>query len=144
MATKPQRSIRIPVIVESGPSISKKTHSAASSKLPPANRRAGVVKQAPRPVAEKPNRTKSHPIEHRPLAERKKWMMGFVAAGMLVAVLLWAMSLGAQLRPRANQPSLFTKVASLFKDFHLTNSEPTNPKQEEIKQLDKQVFPQFE
>jgi hypothetical protein len=100
-------------------------------------------KPAVKPVAATPKPARPV-LEDLPLAHRKKLMWVFVAVGMFVAVSLWALSLGAELRQDNARPNVLTEVASLFRSFKFRDNPPASPKETEIEKLEEQVFPQFE
>lgn len=82
-------------------------------------------------------------IERWPIEKRRRWMWGIVAIGMFGAILLWGLSLGAELRQVGRGSSLWTDLSDIFRTFD-QDSQRLNPKQEEIRQLERDVFPQFQ
>lgn len=82
-------------------------------------------------------------IERWPIQHRRRLMWGVVTMAMIVIVSGWAFFLGAELRQPFGGRDLLKEVASVFKTFKLPAQE-TSPVEQEIRALDKQVFPQFQ
>ncbi len=125
---------RVPVRVVSG------KQAAPAPSAPPAPEATKPANTKPAPT---PSGSPRKPVQQLPVEHRKRLMWGIVAGLMLFVVFGWAMSLGHVLRQDGKQPSLVTQLTDLFKTFQLPSAK-AEPRSPEIKQLDQQVFPQFQ
>ena len=134
MAT-PGKNIPVKVVVDRSP------RAVAPASAPVIHPKRKVVAKAP---VFTPPHPKPRGLEHMPVQTRKQWMWTFVAVGTFAAVILWGMSLGAELRQTDNPKNPFTEVAQLFRSFKFRTPQTTTPQREEIQKLEEQVFPQLE
>lgn len=152
--SKPNESVPIKVVVERSTRSPKPPAPIRPAPVAPVARRRRAPARKPvaapkapaiRPIAPEPIPTRPHVrLEHLPIEQRRRWMWAFVAVGMFVAVALWGLSLGAELNQTNQRKNIFSEISSLFRSFRFKTETPASPKQEEIRQLEDQVFPQFE
>lgn len=137
-SSKPGRSIPVKVNLDRRPT---------PTKLPPLNLdqptpAPAAPKSVPRTVA-KPIKALQQPVHEWPEAKRRRLMWWLVAGGAMViiigwlAVMRWEMSGG-------HPENLFADAWKLIRSVDFSRSNNTNGAEQEIRNLDSQVFPQFQ
>lgn len=122
-STSRHRTIPVNVVVERRP----KTRPAAAPAAPPA------------PVTLQP----STPAKALNLYHRQRMMWMIVGVGTLVIIFGWVSIFSAQLR--GNTPTFFNDVEKMVRDVKWPwEPKTTTPQEQEIRQLEEQVFPQFQ
>lgn len=84
------------------------------------------------------------PVEQWPIERRRRLMWGLVLGVMTVVVLGWAMNLGNELRQTGRPPNILTDLAQLFRTVKLPPATTSSANDQEIRQLERRVFPQFQ
>lgn len=130
MSPKAARSIPVRIESRSRPKkkpVAQPVPAAPAAKPEPAPDKVSMLRQ---------------PVHELPTKHRQRLMWGMVAIGLFVVVLGWAMTLGYELRNPNREFSLFRDLANVFRSYQLTNPQ-TSTQDQEIQQLQDQVFPQF-
>lgn len=113
----------------------------AVTKPPPITKRgARLANSSHEKLAGKSRQLAAH---HWPEAQRRKFMWWLVGAGIVVMIISWASLLGWQFDNRQSKQTIFHDIIGAIKDFKWMTPK-TNPAAEEIRQLDQQVFPEFQ
>lgn len=148
MATRPpsanlkrERSIPVKVSVDPRP---------APTSLPPVAESELRPKQAPpRPVVEKklnkvaPIRTTRLPVHEWSEKRRRKLMWWLVGGGMTVIVIGWLAVVRLEMSGDNGQ-NILTEAKKLFSTLQWPGTKKSTAGEQEIRQYDSQVFPQFQ
>lgn len=137
---KRERSIPIKVSVDPRP---------APTSLPPVH--PSELKQktvAPKPNAHQqlrkasPIKAAKIPVHEWPEERRRKLMWWLVGGGMTVIVIGWLTVVRFELRDTGSQ-NIFTEAKKIFSTLRWPGTTKSSAAEQEIRQLDNQVFPQF-
>lgn len=82
-------------------------------------------------------------VHHWPEGRRRKLMWWLVGAGVVVMTISWVSLLGWQFDGRQSNRTIFQDIIGAIKDFKWMTP-TTDPAEQEIRQLDQQVFPEFQ
>jgi hypothetical protein len=78
-----------------------------------------------------------------PHADRRRLMWSIVGVGMVIIIVGWALTFSSNLRGASGGNPLFNDIAKIFRSATPT-SERSTAQSKEIRQLEEQVFPQFQ
>lgn len=109
-----------------------------------------VVERRPRsvstPTPQAPSRPTTRPTAMTPTwhdHHRRRMMWIIVGVGTFMIILIWISVFSAQLRGTA--PTFFGDVTQLIRNVRWPwEPEPVTPQEQEIRELEQQVFPQFQ
>lgn len=101
--------------------------------------RVNTLAPMTRPKAPSRSRLETWPEHHR-----RKVMWWMVGGAMVVIIAGWTFLLGSELRKNPGGQNFFHDVVQAFKDFRFPQRPAADTGQQEIRNLDQQVFPQFE
>lgn len=87
-------------------------------------------------------RAARQPVHEWPEARRRKLMWWLVGGGMAVIVIGWLALVRLELSGGAS-PNIFLEAKKLFANLRWPGTDSSNAAEKEIRQLDNQVFPQF-
>ncbi len=90
-----------------------------------------------------PVKAVSKPVHEWPEAKRRRLMWWLVGGGTAVIVIGWLAVVRLEMNGGSGQ-NLFTEAAKLFKTIHWPGTAKSTAAQQEIRNLDNQVFPQFQ
>ncbi len=144
--TKRERTIPVKVTVDSRPT-PKASHTESTQTIrPPAypgrpagGRQAGAQK----PARSNPTKKLSQPVHEWSEEKRRRLMWWLVGGGATVIVIGWLAVVRLELSGGSSQ-NIFTEAAHLLRTVHWPGTAQQSPAQEEIKQYNNQVFPQFQ
>lgn len=92
----------------------------------------------------KPVQAMRLPVHEWPIERRRKLMWWLVGGGMTVIIIGWATLARYEFSSGPNRPNLFNDVGRLLRTIHFPTVDMPTPAQQEIDDLDQQVFPQFQ
>lgn len=86
----------------------------------------------------------AQPVHDWPEAKRRRLMWWLVGGGMTVIVIAWLALVRYEVTSGRNVPNIFAEAARLLRTVHWPGTAQPNKAEQEIRQLDQQVFPQFQ
>ncbi|MEK7637783.1 MAG: hypothetical protein AAB402_05380 [Patescibacteria group bacterium] len=110
--------------------------------LRPAPLLASSVKEKIKTAA--PVRALKQSVHDWPEAKRRRLMWWLVGGGMTVAVVGWLATVRLEVANGGQGPNLFQETARLLKSVRWPGLPKPSAAEQEIRQLDQQVFPQFQ
>jgi len=138
--SKRERSIPIKVSVDPRPAPTNLPPVHPTELQPKVVAPPAIKKQAQRKIS--PIKAAKIPIHEWPEERRRKLMWWLVGGGMTVIVIGWLALVRFELKDNGDQ-NLFSEAKKLFSTLRWPGTTKSTAAEQEIRQLDNQVFPQF-
>ncbi|MBI5466694.1 MAG: hypothetical protein HY975_00555 [Candidatus Kerfeldbacteria bacterium] len=102
------------------------------------------AKTSPLPVVSKTVRALRQPVHAWPEAKRRKLMWWLVSGGAAVLFIGWLAVLQLEMHSGSTGQNLLTDIYHKITSLRFPGQEPVSAAEQEVRDLDSQIFPQFQ